>query len=442
MQCASSTTTRLTGRDATRSTKARIGEALGCREDDLRRARGERRFGRAELVGGDAAVELDGGDAELAQLVALILHQRDQRRDDQRRSRQEQGGQLIAKRLAGAGRHHRERRLAGHHMADHRLLAVAQALQAEGLAQQAREARAPGGRCGAARRDERVSVMRVGQEKQPSTARPAGKACARAVAVKTVAACGLPWRHRSRHRILTCQTTILAHRRPCRRHRCRRRRTTRAACRRRSTIRARRAGPGRRCASRPAARRLRLPRGDEGPGRGAGRDGRRAVRPRRRRRRGLRRAWSGSAMRRRASGASATPTASSIAASTASASAAPPSCAASARWRFRRRTRTSGSAPVPNGHLQATGRDARGRKQYRYHPDWRVARDADKFERMLEFGAALPRIRKRVKRRPRRAGRHDAGPRDGARDDRAPARHDATSASATTNTRAPMARTA
>ena len=53
--------------------------------------------------------------------------------------------------------------------------------------------------------------------------------------------------------------------------------------------------------------------------------------------------------------------------------------------------------PKPNGHLQATGRDARGRKQYRYHPEWRVAKDADKFERMLEFGAALPRIRKRVK---------------------------------------------
>ena len=51
----------------------------------------------------------------------------------------------------------------------------------------------------------------------------------------------------------------------------------------------------------------------------------------------------------------------------------------------------------PNGHLQATGRDARGRKQYRYHPDWRLAKDADKFERMLEFGAALPRIRSRVK---------------------------------------------
>jgi DNA topoisomerase-1 len=52
--------------------------------------------------------------------------------------------------------------------------------------------------------------------------------------------------------------------------------------------------------------------------------------------------------------------------------------------------------PNPRGHLQATGRDARGRKQYRYHPDWRLARDADKFERMLEFGAALPRIRRRV----------------------------------------------
>ena len=50
-----------------------------------------------------------------------------------------------------------------------------------------------------------------------------------------------------------------------------------------------------------------------------------------------------------------------------------------------------------NGHLQATGRDARGRKQYRYHPDWRLAKDIDKFERMLEFGAALPRIRRRVK---------------------------------------------
>ncbi|MGH6648177.1 DNA topoisomerase IB [Aquabacterium sp.] len=54
--------------------------------------------------------------------------------------------------------------------------------------------------------------------------------------------------------------------------------------------------------------------------------------------------------------------------------------------------------PLPEGHLQATGRDARGRKQYRYHPEWRVARDTDKFERMAEFGAALPRIREQVAR--------------------------------------------
>jgi DNA topoisomerase-1 len=58
----------------------------------------------------------------------------------------------------------------------------------------------------------------------------------------------------------------------------------------------------------------------------------------------------------------------------------------------------------PNGHLQATGRDARGRKQYRYHARWRAQRDATKFDRMLEFGAALPRIRRRVARDLRRPG--------------------------------------
>jgi DNA topoisomerase-1 len=49
------------------------------------------------------------------------------------------------------------------------------------------------------------------------------------------------------------------------------------------------------------------------------------------------------------------------------------------------------------GHLQATGRDARGRKQYRYHPRWRELRDADKFDHMLEFAGVLPAIRRRVK---------------------------------------------
>ena len=54
--------------------------------------------------------------------------------------------------------------------------------------------------------------------------------------------------------------------------------------------------------------------------------------------------------------------------------------------------------PWPNGHMQATGRDARGRKQHRYHAEYRAARDEAKFGRLVEFAAALPRIRKRVDR--------------------------------------------
>ncbi len=54
--------------------------------------------------------------------------------------------------------------------------------------------------------------------------------------------------------------------------------------------------------------------------------------------------------------------------------------------------------PVANGHLQATGRDSRGRKQYRYHPHWREIRDETKYDRMLAFARALPRIRRRVAR--------------------------------------------
>ena len=57
-----------------------------------------------------------------------------------------------------------------------------------------------------------------------------------------------------------------------------------------------------------------------------------------------------------------------------------------------------------NGHLQATGRDARGRKQYRYHPDWRGQRDEVKYDRLIAFGTALPRIRRRVARDLRRPG--------------------------------------
>ncbi len=55
-------------------------------------------------------------------------------------------------------------------------------------------------------------------------------------------------------------------------------------------------------------------------------------------------------------------------------------------------------SPDARGHIQATGRDARGRKQYRYHPKWRQARDSAKFDRMVEFGEALPKLRRRLKR--------------------------------------------
>ncbi len=51
----------------------------------------------------------------------------------------------------------------------------------------------------------------------------------------------------------------------------------------------------------------------------------------------------------------------------------------------------------PHGHLQATGRDARARKQYRYHTRWRELRDHGKFDRVLQFGEALPKLRRRVR---------------------------------------------
>jgi DNA topoisomerase-1 len=52
--------------------------------------------------------------------------------------------------------------------------------------------------------------------------------------------------------------------------------------------------------------------------------------------------------------------------------------------------------PLPNGHIQATGMDVRGRKQYRYHPQWSAVRNETKFHRLLEFGKALPKLRLRL----------------------------------------------
>ena len=54
--------------------------------------------------------------------------------------------------------------------------------------------------------------------------------------------------------------------------------------------------------------------------------------------------------------------------------------------------------PDPNGHIQAVGRDARGRKQYRYHPRWREVRDENKYDKMIDFARALPKIRARTMR--------------------------------------------
>jgi len=60
--------------------------------------------------------------------------------------------------------------------------------------------------------------------------------------------------------------------------------------------------------------------------------------------------------------------------------------------------------PEPRGHLQATGRDARRRKQYRYHPKWREVRDETKYDRMIGFAQALPQIRQHTDRDLRRTG--------------------------------------
>jgi DNA topoisomerase-1 len=54
--------------------------------------------------------------------------------------------------------------------------------------------------------------------------------------------------------------------------------------------------------------------------------------------------------------------------------------------------------PSPRGHIQATGIDARGRLQYRYHPKWREARDENKYDRLIAFGRALPKLRARIRR--------------------------------------------
>ena len=61
-------------------------------------------------------------------------------------------------------------------------------------------------------------------------------------------------------------------------------------------------------------------------------------------------------------------------------------------------------SPLANGHIQATGRDARGRKQYVYHDRWREVRDENKYDRIISFGKTLPKIRRRIARDLKLAG--------------------------------------
>ena len=61
-------------------------------------------------------------------------------------------------------------------------------------------------------------------------------------------------------------------------------------------------------------------------------------------------------------------------------------------------------SPKPNGHVQAVGRDAKGRKQYRYHEGWRAWRDGHKYDRVIAFGRALPKLRRRVETDLKRQG--------------------------------------
>ena len=103
-----------------------------------------------------------------------------------------------------------------------------------------------------------------------------------------------------------------------------------------------------------------------------------------------------SATRSRASGADEPARGFRSSARTASLSPTKARWRASSRWSSRRPGPTSGSRREPDGHIQATGRDQRGRKQYRYHPRWSESRDEVKYSNLADFARALPKIRERI----------------------------------------------
>ena len=114
----------------------RARQLLGRGEEELGPLVADLRVRFPRHVGGHRAVDLRRGHAERDQLVVLIAHQGDQRGHDDGHPRQEECRQLIAERLAGAGRHHRQRVPAGQHRIDHGALAGAELLQAEDRSQQ------------------------------------------------------------------------------------------------------------------------------------------------------------------------------------------------------------------------------------------------------------------------------------------------------------------
>lgn len=115
--------------------EAGIRQAFGRGEHDARAAVGHGRLGRARFLGVQRAVQLHGRYAALAQRIALVAHERDQRRHHHRAAREQQRGQLVAQRLAGTRGHDGQRVLAAQHAVDHIALARTQGAQAEGLLQ-------------------------------------------------------------------------------------------------------------------------------------------------------------------------------------------------------------------------------------------------------------------------------------------------------------------
>ena len=114
------------------------GERLRRGQDEQRAALGDARQTLATIGDADRAVEANGRHAELLHLQVLVLEQREERRDHDRGLRQEQRGQLVAQRLAAAGRHDEQRVAAGEDRRDGPLLLAMQTRDAEALARDVR----------------------------------------------------------------------------------------------------------------------------------------------------------------------------------------------------------------------------------------------------------------------------------------------------------------